>query len=100
MQTPWSNPAFRAKWGKVGGVALLLASLAAIALVAGSCGFFPRLLPVRSGTRDAHGHLVPDFRPADYRYLTHIRRRRHPHHRSGPRLAPRRYGLRATGGPR
>ncbi|MGE5603417.1 MAG: PA14 domain-containing protein, partial [Nitrososphaerales archaeon] len=49
MQTPWSDPAFRAKWGKIGGAVLLLATLAAVAFVAGSCGFFPRLLPVRAG---------------------------------------------------
>ena len=59
MQMPWSDPAFRAKWGKIGGVMLLIASLAAVALVAGSCGFFPRLLPVRAGQGTPTATLSP-----------------------------------------
>ncbi len=49
MQMPWSDPTFRGRWGKIGGVVLLVATLAGIAAVAGSCSFLPRLLPVQAG---------------------------------------------------
>ena len=44
-----SDPDPWGKLGKIGGIVLLVATLAGVAAAAGSCGFLPRLLPVQAG---------------------------------------------------
>ena len=43
------DPDLRGKLGKIGGVVLLVATLAGVAVAAGSCGLLPRLAPVQAG---------------------------------------------------
>jgi len=49
MYKVFSDPDIRGKLGKIGGVVLLVATLAGVAVAAGSCGLLPRLLPVQAG---------------------------------------------------
>jgi hypothetical protein len=56
----WSDPSSRSRWTKIGGLLLLVTTLAATAVIAGSCGILPRLLPVQAG----RGTPTPTLSPA------------------------------------